>query len=252
VTRSIASQAQTLLISVREARLTLDRIFLAADVHEGLVPAVRDHALASAALGLGGWPMVRDRNAAIGAGDASRIGVTTDERGACIDARGLHAWLAGATILDLCIDAAQPGGRATVRVRDVADRAELAVLAALAHRHGARVAIRGSDDGADAVTIDVTIVDSPRAHGEWDPVLHRALHDGLEVDAGLWWELHHLSNRALSPDTVESRRHAGPIIVTADGKVIGRPVDDDTDFALLRQGPERATTDSIHSKERQQ
>src|SRR4029079_1427410 len=95
VTRSIASQAQTLLISVREARLTLDRIFLAADVHEGLVPAVRDHALASAALGLGGWPMVRDRNAAIGAGDASRIGVTTDERGACIDARGLHAWLAG-------------------------------------------------------------------------------------------------------------------------------------------------------------
>jgi len=252
VTEWTDSRGPTLRVSVREVRLTLDRIFLAADVHDGLVPAVRDHALASAALGLGGWLMVRDRNAAIGAGDASRIGVRTDERGTCIDADGLHAWLAGATILDLCVDAAQPSGRATVRVRNVADPAELAVLAALAHRHGARVAIRArDDDGDDELVIDVTITDSPRTPAEWDPVLQRALHEGLEVDAGLWWDLHHLSNRALSPDTVESRRHAGPVIVTADGQVIGRPVDDDTDFALLKQGPHAAVNDRIHSKERQ-
>src|SRR5205085_9638605 len=107
VTPSVDSREQPLRISVREARLTLDRIFLAADVHDGLVPAVRDHALASAALRLVGWAMVRDRNAAIGAGDAARITVTHDEQGSCIDAAGLHAWLAGATILDLCVDAAQ-------------------------------------------------------------------------------------------------------------------------------------------------
>lgn len=267
MTVSPQSDGQTLRISVREARLTLDRIFLAANVHDGLVPAVRDHALASAALGLGGCRMVRDRNAAIGAGDPSRIRMTTDERGPCIDAFGAHAWLVGATILDLCVDAAQLTGRATLRVRNVADPAELAVLAALAHRHGARVAVCGgdrakdgangarSDAGRDAsadVIIDVTIADSPHTSAEWDPVLYRALHAGLEVDAGLWWELHRLSNRALSPDTIASRRHAGPVIVTADGQVIGRPVDDDTDFALLKQGPQPAAIDSIHSKERQQ
>jgi hypothetical protein len=268
VSASLQSHEQTLRISVREARLTLDRIFLAANVHDGLVPAVRDHALASAALGLGGFPMVRDRTAAIGAGDASGIRVTTDERGQCIDVFGAHAWLAGATILDLCVDAAQVTGRAMLRVRNVADPAELSVLAALAHRHGAQVAVSGSDganDGAngarsdarrdaaaDDVIIDVTIADSPRTFAEWDPVLYRALHAGLEVDGALWWELHHLSNRALSPDTVESRRHAGPVIVTADGQVIGRPVDDDTDFALLKQGPRPAAIGSIHSKERQQ
>jgi hypothetical protein len=32
---------------------------------------------------------------------------------------------------------------------------------------------------------------------------------------------------------VSSRRHAGPIIVTEDGRVIGRQDDDETDFSLL-------------------
>ena len=40
--------------------------------------------------------------------------------------------------------------------------------------------------------------------------------------------------------------------VTADGQVIGRPVDDDTDFSLLKQGPQAAATHSVHSKEQQQ
>ena len=70
---STASERPMLRVSVREARLTLDRIFLAAGVHDGLVPAVRDHAHASACVDLGGWPMVRDRHAVIGAAEAARI-----------------------------------------------------------------------------------------------------------------------------------------------------------------------------------
>lgn len=267
MTASRHRDGQALRISVREARLTLDRIFLAAGVPDGLVPAVRDHALASAALGLGGWEMVRDCHAAIGAGDAARI-TATDERGTAIDARGLHAWLAGATILDVCVAAAQASGPGTVSVRNVAAPQELAVLGTLAHRHGARVAIRARsvhervarqrngnirrNDAADDVILDVTIACSPQTRAEWDPVLHRALHQGLEVDAALWWQLHRLSNRALSPDTVESRRHAGPVIVTADGQVIGRPVDDDTDFSLLEPARQRTVTDGIHSQEQQE
>jgi hypothetical protein len=54
--------------------------------------------------------------------------------------------------------------------------------------------------------------------------------DGIAVPPALWWELHHLSNTSLSPDTPESRRHAGP----DDGRIIGRSDhDDDTDISML-------------------
>ena len=56
---------------------------------------------------------------------------------------------------------------------------------------------------------------------------------GLVVNAALWWELYHRSADALAPDSYMSRRHAGPIIVEADGKVIGRQDEDETDFSLL-------------------
>lgn len=223
-----------LLISVREARLTQDRIFLAAGVPDGLVPSVREHALVSAALGLGGFAMTMAQHAAIGAScaDAQPLCTVTGDDPLAIDGRGHHAWLIGATVLDLVLAAAQATGRghATLHRVDCAD--ELAALAALANRHGARAEVRVT--GTDA-TLDVTLQTPPRTLAEWDPVIERALRDGLACDAALWWQLHHLSNRALSPDTVESRRHAGPIIVAEDGSVIGRPVDDDTDMSLLHK-----------------
>lgn len=223
----------TLLISVREARLTLDRIFLAAGVPDGLVPSVRECALVSAALGLGGFAMVMAQHAAIGArcADAEPLCVVGNDDPLTIDCRGRHAWLIGATTLDVALAEAQGGG-GHVTLHDVGCGEELAVLTALARRHGARADVHVT--GTDA-TLAVSLQTAPRTLAEWDPVLERALHDGLTCDAALWWQLHDLSNRALSPDTVESRRHAGPIIVTDDGRIIGRPVDDDTDVSLLKK-----------------
>ena len=57
--------------------------------------------------------------------------------------------------------------------------------------------------------------------------------NGVRVEAALWWTLYHRSADALAPDSYLSRRHAGPIIVEADGKVIGRQDEDETDFSLL-------------------
>jgi len=164
------------------------------------------------------------------AAEAARL---LDERSDCtvIDANGQHLWCIGATLLDLAIDAA---GTATARIEaiNVGSGEEAGVLAALAHRQAARVRIR-RDPGAAAVTLEVSTTPPPCTLAGWDPVLHRVLREGLPVAATSWWTLHELSNRALSPDTIDSRRHAGPIIVAADGRIIGRPVDDDTDFALL-------------------
>ena len=58
-------------------------------------------------------------------------------------------------------------------------------------------------------------------------------HDGTPVDAELWWRLFDESDKALAPDSFESRRHAGALIVEADGRVIGRQDEDDTDLSML-------------------
>lgn len=42
----------------------------------------------------------------------------------------------------------------------------------------------------------------------------RALSEGVRVDAELWWCLYHHSNRALTPTSEISRRHAGPALDT--------------------------------------
>jgi hypothetical protein len=57
------------------------------------------------------------------------------------------------------------------------------------------------------------------------------------VPRALWEELYDWSHDALTPDSIESRRHAGPVMVDADGRIHGRD-DDDTDFTLLGLKPE--------------
>jgi len=59
-----------------------------------------------------------------------------------------------------------------------------------------------------------------------------ALRDGFAVSRALWRTLYDRSGEALTPDSIESRRHAGPVMVDAHGRVHGRD-DDDTDFELL-------------------
>src|SRR5690348_12371778 len=211
---SASAADEVLRVSVRELRMTLERILLWAGVPDGLVTSVREHALMSAARGLRGLNMVLDDHAAI-ATSASRPARLLEERcdGILVDANGQHLWCIGASLLDLAIDAA---GTGTVRIEaiNVGSGDEADVLAALAHRQGARVRIR-RDPGAAAVTLEVSTTTPPCTLAAWDPVLHRVLREGLPVAATSWWTLHELSNRALSPDTIDSRRHAGPIIVAA-------------------------------------
>jgi hypothetical protein len=67
-----------------------------------------------------------------------------------------------------------------------------------------------------------------------DPLLRELQQDGVLIEAELWWRIYHLAQRALTPDSVVSRRHAGPLIVNDDGTVIGRKDnDDETDIGFL-------------------
>ena len=110
------------------------------------------------------------------------------------------------------------------------------LLGGYAGRFGARAEVTAS--GHDAVLRVI-------ADGLNDPdlILQTALADGTPVPKALWEELYALSHDALTPDSIESRRHAGPVMVDAQGRVHGRD-DDDTDFSLLGGSPAGTTSEN--------
>ena len=228
----------------REVRLVVERVLLLTALPPGVIPAVRDVVLYSAAAGLGGLPLLRQRFELLRGADPAALRMAETVPGQfAIDAAGQHAWTVLPMILDALAEAAGRQGMAMASISNLSDPGELLTACALGPRNGLAVfatdgACTGPAAGPDAAL--------SRAEGEGmvllaapmpeprDAVLQHALRYGVVVEPALWWALHHLSNSALATDTPESRRHAGPVIVQADGSVIGRSDhDDDTDLSLL-------------------
>lgn len=246
-----AALDDTVLLLPREIRLVVERLLLLTPLPFGFVPAVRDVVLYSAIAGLGGLPLMLERLEELKRADASAIRVQEPEPGRYeVDCGGQHAWMALPSLLDLAAEGVALHGSAVVTASAVQDPQELLAAAGLGRRQGvlafgaigaAEIAAPCADGVAPGrlrnTRASATLFAAPMVApmpGLVDPLLDRALREGLAVPAALWWEAHDLSNTALAPDTVESRRHAGPLIVMPDGTVIGRKDnDDDTDFSLL-------------------
>lgn len=223
MTASCHDRGGPVVLLPREVRLVVERILLLTRLPAGAVPSVRDAVLYSAAAGLGGLPLLQSSFETLRACDPAAIGLDEPAPGRLVlRGGGQHAWVVLPVLLDALAEAAERRGEATVEIAEVVDAEELRAAAALAPRWG--LAVRAEAGALSAV---------PQPGAE-DSVLHRALREGIPVEPALWWTLHHLSNASLSPDTPESRRHAGPVIVEADGQIIGRTDhDDDTDLSLL-------------------
>ncbi len=246
-----AAEASVVLLP-REIRLVAERLLLLTSLPPGLIPAVRDVAFHSAIAGLGGIALLLDRLDALQAAAPAALRIEEPEPGRfAVDGGGQHAWVVLPSLLDLAGEAVARHGSGVVTVSHVEDPEELLVAAALGRRQGmlafaavgpaaiaAPCAERSAPGLLRGARATATIFAAPLpAGGAEEPLLTRALRDGLTVPADLWWRAHHLSNTALAPDSVESRRHAGPVIVLPDGTVVGRKDnDDDTDFSLLTRG----------------
>jgi hypothetical protein len=133
-------------------------------------------------------------------------------------------------LIDLALAEARAGRHGAVRVRNVAEAPELALLRGYAGRFGAELDLDIKSGGVAIARITSDRPDRP------DEILNRALMHGMPVPKALWEELYAKSHEALTPDSIVSRRHAGPVMVDAEGRVHGRD-DDDTDFTLLGVTP---------------
>ena len=140
------------------------------------------------------------------------------------------------TVADVGVDIARRLGRAELRIRGVDEWRESATARALMARYGATATFRTEETGGvTRASIVVTNASRPRTAEQWDPLLHQAFRHGFAVDETLWRSVYALSNSALAPDSVVSRRHAGPVILKDDGTLFGRvPQDDDFDPNMLR------------------
>jgi hypothetical protein len=210
-------------VSLRETRMVLERLVQVARVPDGLVASVRDCALYSAALGLGGFDQLEDNLAALNPAYLSQLSLKDE---ITLEVGGLHAWLVTELAVDLAVASVRAGGSAQVHVSNVLCAEELGVATGFAVRHGFVARLERRPGGWTSLTLQA-------AAARDAALLDGIRREGLPVAAKLWWHLYHTSAAALAPDTVSSRRHAGPIIVTEDGKVIGRQDDDETDFSLL-------------------
>ena len=234
-----------ILLSVRETRLIVERILLLTDLPRGSVTAVREAILACEGHGLGALAHLRDDFDNISAMQPARVFFFEADGKAELDAKGEHAWAIMPSLVELVVEqcrrpvAGQAAGcgTASLAVHDVRMPAMLAALTPLALRHQVSLGITITDDGALIRGADRSTETSAIAmsSNDLDPFLSRMLREGFHTPRQLWSDLYHLSNRSLTPDSVVSRRHAGPIIVDENGRVIGRPDDDETDLSLLSQ-----------------
>jgi len=219
--------SEEVTLSVRETRMILERILLTTGLPDGFVPAVGNSILYSQAAKLGGLAAFEADVDALSKAKLPTVSILgEDPEGIYVDANGNHAWLVSNDALDLVLARYRTGKSGDLEIRNALVPFELRVMEALAYRHGARVKVTVSADGG---TLQVL------ADGlsEPDAVMDEALRHGFPVPQWLWRSLYDRSGQALTPDSIESRRHAGPVMVDAEGRVHGRD-DDDTDFELLR------------------
>jgi hypothetical protein len=228
-----AASGVPLRVSLRESRLVLERLMQVTRVDPGLVPSLRDCALYSAALGLGGFPELLRHLDLLRA--AKPIGLRIIEGADTLltdisvaDCTGQHAWIAAPFLVDLCVERHRRGLPGILVAQNLAEIGELHIAGALAEAHGLSATVTAAEQNGTAVRLSV----QSRADGH-PTVLDTIRRHGIPVEADLWWRLFHLANEALAPDSYTSRRHAGAIMVTADGRVVGRQDEDDTDLSLL-------------------
>ncbi|WP_172291967.1 hypothetical protein [Pseudoruegeria sp. HB172150] len=213
---------EMLRIMPREMRMMSERILSLTNLPKGFALMVGDVVMYSQAMGFGGFALLELRLDDLKPADPSKISLIAESGQRIeLDGGGQHAWFVVPSLIDLLQLKLADHDLAEAEVVGVVDPGELGIAEGLGRRAGMELSVT-----------DGFVTARKTAPG--DPVLDRVLADGCRMPAELWWRIYAIAQTALTPDSVVSRRHAGPVIVTEDGKVIGRTDnDDDTDVNFI-------------------
>jgi hypothetical protein len=228
----MSAPSNTMLrIMPREMRMMTERVFSLTGLPKGFFLMVQDVVMYSQRLGLGGFALLEQRSPSLNGADPSRVSIASENGDHLVlNAGNQHTWFVIPTLIDLLGELAQRHGQGTVTVTNVVDPGELPIAVELAARSGLAATFTAGPQS--------TLSAKPSAMSgkmaEDEPLHWDLLCNGLAIDADLWWSVYGLATKALAPDSVVSRRHAGPVIVNDDGTIIGRKdSDDETDLSLL-------------------
>lgn len=229
-----------LRIMPREMRLMGERILSLTAQPKGLFLSLVDTVMYSQKMGGGGFAMLEKSVEDFKSATPSRISISGEVGSQiALDASGQHAWFVLPVAIDLLGELVSRFGKGEVTVATAIDASELVVATELGRRSGLDITFEGG------AVIRLTAV-SRTMTGDFrkdEPLLAALMDDGTEIEDALWWRIYHLARTALAPDTVVSRRHAGPLIVNEDGSVTGRTDnDDDTDVSFLTKSGRDAET----------
>lgn len=231
--------SDTLILSVRELRLILERLVQAAGTPGGLLHSVRDCAFYSAVLPGPGLAGIAQQIEHLRASRIAPLDDVGSGETLTIDCVGQHAWTVAETLLDLAAERFRLTGKGAVLALNLTEAAELRVVCGLAERFGLTADIEPKGDG-----VQISVAARPSAMRSTIDMVRR---DGFAAAASSWWPLYHASHDALMPDSFESRRHAGTVRVEADGRVIGRNDEDETDLSMLTADPSRLHATPVSS-----
>ena len=214
--------------TLRESRMVIERLCQSIGVEDGILRSVTDCGVYSAALGLSGFAGLERQLELLKNVSVEKVSASDEEDPILFDAAGQHAWVVAEPALDLAVVAYRLRGQSSVCISNVTEPTELAVLRALAEKHGLKAEIEWKAGGGVAARLSDRLAESPTT-------LDLLVYEGIPVSRELWFRLFHRSHDALAPDTVISRTHTGSIIVKPDGTIVGKedPEFVDMDLSML-------------------
>jgi hypothetical protein len=206
----------TIRFSVRELRHIANRLLHARGVHRNMVNPVRDVLVFAQASGFDALAEL-ERTADLVAGYTG--GVTVDA-GGDIDAGGQAAYFVAPAVFDVAAIRASDVPR-TITLHAVDGPEVFAALGEYAAVRGLRLVECVRADDSVILTVTTAPVAALAPIDAEGPAVRRALTENLVADADRFWRLFHASDQALTPDSEESRNHAGTQIHDEHGNVIG-------------------------------
>jgi hypothetical protein len=215
-------------MSVRECRLILERLLVAAAVPAGAVLALREALLDAELGGLRLLELLHREPSLLDAAAVKPLRSEGSNGELHIDAGGQFSLFAAPAILDLIAEHCAVEGVCRLRVTGLEQPALLDSLAVSGRRRGFEVTARIDSETTAVLHAQPTGVQDDRE-------LESALRDGITVDGEVWLDLYLRSNHALVPDSRATRAHAGHLDVDEHGRIV-KPMDDDVDVehALAR------------------